>query len=134
MSGEGEEEVPKTIPALSKSQEKVAYGKDSEESAIEETFIFNSGDSARELKKQAESREASRSENFKDNFERVSIIGLYFLSMVFIILTSMWALHLILPKNKQFLDENQEDKLQLIITGGFVAGLASSHLKKRLGG
>ena len=56
--------------------------------------------------------------------------------MVFIVFgcfTFVWAFDIVVPKEHQILDDNKQDKLQLIITSGFVAGLASAHIRKRLG-
>lgn len=133
ISSTGSEE-DKQIPRLSKQEKRLARSDGDDDAALAEAKLFGAGASRNDWEQDAKSNEAKRAEAFRDQFEIVSIIAMWFGAAIFAIFTVAWAANLVLPKKKQFLDENQEDKLQLIITGGFVAGIASSHFKKRLGG
>ena len=130
---DSEPEENKKIPRLTAQEQRFARAESTDDAAVAEARLIGEGASRKDFEDDAKINEARRAEAFKDQFEILSIFALWFGGVIFACLTFVWALNLILPKCKQFLEDNQIDKLQLIITGGFVAGLASSHFKKRLG-
>ena len=123
----------KKIPGLSDAEKHVADNPYGDDSSAKEAELFSRGESIRKIRKSAQEKEEGRAELFRDNFEWMSIVGLWLLFIIFSALTVVWSHDLIVPEKRQWVDNNKDEKLQIIITSGFVAGIASAHVKKRLG-
>lgn len=117
-------DTPK-IPALTQGEIEAAANTDSKSAA--ESKQLSSGKSEDALRKEAE-----RTERFRDHFERLSLVTLYLVWAVLMILGAVWIYHLIAPPSWHRLPDEQVRNIQSIVTGGFLAGLASGHLKRRL--
>lgn len=122
----------KSIPGLSPQDEKTAKGQGRSEASAEEAKQFSSGLSTKELKDRAYRNEADRTEYFRDHFERLSVITLYVAWVLLLLAGIFWAYHLILPKSWHFLDPDQSDKIQTLLTGSILAGITRGHTKRRL--
>lgn len=120
------------IPPLSPEEEAVVLQTDDLQSA-EEAKQLSSGKSAGELRRIAQEREAGRTEAFRDHFERLALISLYLVWALLIVFGLVWAYHLVAPPTWFRLPEGQVDHLRSILTGGILAGIASGHVKRRLG-
>lgn len=116
----------RTIPALRRSN--LSAG-----ALVGETFA-----------KEAEENEHDRGQKFKDHFEKLSIIMLDVLFIGFIVLSSVWILHMIIPTQSigagwlsyihGWLTVDQLEKIGGLLAGGVIAGLVADHFKRRMGG
>ena len=129
------ESEPKRIPAQAKREAKEAESDSrGDDRATAEAKQLSSGLSEDKLKKIAEENEAKRTERFRDHFERLAIFTLYVVYLSLLLVGLVWLFHIITPTCWHFLTPAQAEKVQAIITGGIIAGIAAGHLKKRLSG
>lgn len=119
------------IPPVSAS-EKSAAGQADDSQSDHEVKQLSSGKSQEEIEAAARENEAARSEKFRDNFELMAILTLWIVWLVIVSLGLVWVYHLIAPPDWSQLPDAQVRNIQSIITGGVLAGIAGSHLKKRL--
>ena len=101
--------------------------------ASKEAKQLNSGKSAEELEKEALANEADRNEKFRNHFERLAIASLYLIWVAIVLVGVTWIYHLLAPDCWPRLPDNQIDRIQAVLTGGVIAGIASGHMKRRLG-
>ncbi|WP_144426184.1 hypothetical protein [Methylobacterium sp. ARG-1] len=132
VASDEEDEQPKQIPRIDAetASRGMVVGRD--DAGIKEAQLIGSGAKVSEIKRKSEERESDRAEKFGDNFETISIFALWFGFVTFLGLFGVWAYHLVTPESWHFLSNTALDKLQLVVTGGFVTGVVSSHMKKRL--
>lgn len=81
-----------------------------------------------------QSNEANRPEDYRDHFERLALWSRYLAWLALITIGGTWAYHLIAPPEWPRLPDEQVSHMQSILTGGVLTGLASGHVKRRLGG
>jgi hypothetical protein len=88
----------------------------------------------RDLKKEAEEAEHRRNERFRDHFENVAICALWALFASMGVIGAIWICHLVTAQHTplHWLNDEQMQKLQDILTGGLVAGLVADHFKRRM--
>jgi hypothetical protein len=88
----------------------------------------------RDLKVEADEAEHRRTESFRDHFERVAICALWVLFSSMGVIGGVWIWNLIMPVHSpaHWLDSDQMEKLQDILTGGIIAGLVADHFKRRM--
>lgn len=132
FEGSGSEGLKK-IPALSAADAGVLGDSTPNDSATIEAKILGSGRSAAELERLAANGEHQRNERFKDNFEHIAICGLWLAAIVLLALAFTWIWHLLMPDSWHWLQPESVAKLQNIVTGGVLAGVATGHLKRRIG-
>lgn len=120
----------KKIPRL-EEESAVAPGRPDDE-GTKEAALFAKGMSRDEIKRNAATAEARRNERFRDNFECIAIIALWLTSFVLAILGIAWLWHVLLPESCHWLRPDQIAKLQNMVTGGVITGIATGHIKRRL--
>lgn len=128
----GDEEAPKVIPRIDIERRTTAVVVSKDDAGIKEAQLIGSGATVKDIQRVAEENDSHRAEKFRDNFESISIIALWGGFIAFVLLFGVWAYHLVTPERLHFLTAAALDKLQLVVTGGFVTGVVSSHMKKRL--
>lgn len=99
--------------------------------ATAESRQFSEGLSASDLKKVAEASDHKRNEHFKDNFGRLQVIGMWAIGLGLLALAGVWALHMVLPTNWQWLDKEALSRIQGIITGGALVSLLTEQFRSR---
>ena len=122
----------KKLPPLSKEEAELLSG-DGDDRSVEEAKAFSKGSSYDDLRKKAEEKEIDRTEYFRDHFEKVAIITMYAIWIILIATGFIWAFHLLAPNSWHWLSAEQVKALQTVVTGGALAGVASGHLRKRVG-
>lgn len=123
----------KTIPRLTPSEVSVSETfTGPKDTAIQEAKLFELGLDEEAIKKRAAESEHNRNEKFRDHFEKIAVIFLYLLAVLFFVVGATWFWHLLMPLSWQWLSEAQVAKLQNIVTGGILASIATGHVKKRL--
>ena len=99
----------------------------------QEAKLLSLGLSEHEIARRAAASEHRRNENFRDHFERIAIIALWLTAVLLFVVGFTWLYHLLMPERWHWLSADQVLKLQNIVTGGVLAGVAGNHIKKRLG-
>lgn len=126
-------EEMKTIPRLTPSEVAVSETYTGpKDTAIQEAKLFDLGLDEEAIRKKAAESEHKRNEKFRDHFEKIAVIFLYLVAILFLAVGSTWFWHLLMPTSLQWLSEAQIAKLQNIVTGGILASIATGHVKKRL--
>lgn len=129
---DGDQEPKKKIPGL--PPEEAATLKQANvdgDTGQQEAKILTRDFTKAQIEKEAATREHQRSEWFKDHFERLAIISLYAVFLIFLTVGGIWFWHLLTPW--PFLTPEQVKAIQNIATGGIIASIATGHAKKRLG-
>jgi hypothetical protein len=126
---EGFRQVPGLSPAEVAALESFAGDRDT---GALEAQLLTQGLDEDEIRRRTAASEHSRNEKFRDHFETISIIGLYLISLIFCLVGLTWLYHLLTPEWWHWLSPEQLFKLQNIVTGGIIASIAASHVKKRL--
>lgn len=124
-------EPPKKVPELSPIEAMEAGA--GEDGGVKESLLFGSGLSAEDIAKAAAASDWRRSEWFKNSFEILAILALVAAFFVFMAVCGVWFWHLLTPDTYHFLPPEQVKTVQSIATGSIFAGLATGHIKKRLG-
>ena len=89
---ENQPEPELRLPPLSPQEEAALAGPlDGDLSATAETRQLSSGLSTDELKKTAVQNEANRTEKFRDHFEKLAVVTLYFTWLAFILIGATWV-------------------------------------------
>lgn len=94
--------------------------------------MFGSGVSAARMREQSAQNEHTRSEKFRDHFERIVLCALYGIAFIFLVLGGVWFWHLVAPEHLLWLSPDDVSRLQNFVTGGVIATIAGGHIKKRL--
>lgn len=100
--------------------------------SMAEAALFNSGKSAKEIMAESAANEAQRQEEFKAHIEQWFRRGVSTAAITLLALFVVWALHLVFPESWKWLSHEAIEKIQTIITGGAIAGIATDHLRKRM--
>lgn len=87
-----------------------------------------------EIRKRSQAREADRTERFRDEFERIALVGLWVLALAILALFLVWFWHLVAPEAWRWLSDAEIGRVQSIVLGGVLASFALGHIRKRLGG
>lgn len=123
----------KTIPGLTPSEVAVSETLTGpKDTAIQEAKLFELGLDEEAIKKRAAENEHNRNEKFRDHFEKIAVIFLYLIALLFFAVGATWFWHLLISPTWHWLTEPQVAKLQNIVTGGILASIATGHVKKRL--
>jgi hypothetical protein len=131
LSGNDQRKDERTVPPLSAKEEAAITASD--DRSNEEAKQLASGKPTNELKRIAEENEAGRTEKFRDHFETLALITLYVVWAIVILFALVWAYHLVAPVGWCRLPDAQIDKIQSILAGGIIAGIATGHVKRRIG-
>ena len=126
--------VLKRVPPLPAEEARAVQLETADAKSVAETKQLSSDLSAEQIKHRALNNEATRTEAFRDHFERLSLFTLYVVWGVIILIGIFWAYHMIAPTAWHFLTSDQKGALQSLLTGGVIAGIASGHTKRRLAG
>jgi hypothetical protein len=123
------------IPGLPSVEQADAEGPpiDCIDKGTREAAIFASGAPEEDIKKKALTAEAERTEKFRDHYEKVAICALWIVSALFLVVVLIWFYHIVMPDGWQWLPPDHIARLQSLMTGGVLASLAGTHMKKRLG-
>ncbi|MBV1823337.1 hypothetical protein [Komagataeibacter oboediens] len=121
----------KKIPPLSqKAKEELEEHTD--DRATNEGKIFEAGYTEAQVRK-FQARDNYRSKkNFRSNFDKLMIIGIWATAILFLIVCVVWVLNLIFPDNWRWLTTDEMSKLQGFVTGGVIATTAVGQIKKRM--
>lgn len=134
MSQGNDQAELKRIPGLPEPERAALQAPQSEaDPAIKEAALFGQGSSQDEFEKEAARGEHRRSEEFRNNFEKIAILFLWIISILLFLIIATWAWHLLAPIKCHWLDEDQLSKLQALLAGGVLTGVAVGHIRKRLG-
>jgi hypothetical protein len=133
-SGPQPEELIKRIPTLPADEAAMLGLGPDIDSGTREAQQLGRGLSAEAIKAESEENEHRRAEKFKDHFELISIVSLYGVFVLVLIVGFTWLFHLLTPDKWHYLTADQVSKLQNIVTGGILTGIATGHIKKRMGG
>ena len=142
-----DDEPRKTVPPDAPANEASGATDMAGDDASKEAAFLGQGKSIRDLQKEAAEAEHGRSQAFKNHFELLSIIMLYVLFAGFILLATVWVLHMLLPERVAglnaagdwwsrihgWLNKDQVDKVAGVLAGGVIAGLVADHFKRRMG-
>lgn len=131
MSGD-EEKTKKSIP-LDAAKKEVAGSPEDDAKAAAEAKQLGSGNTVKEIEEAARKNEVGRQETFRDHFEIIAIISLWGVWAAISLVGTVWVYHLVAPECWPRLPEQRIQTLQAILTGGVIAGVASGHLKRRIG-
>ena len=126
----------RSIPAITPEELAVALPPpaDSPDTGTAEARLLSKNLSEDELRKHAVSREAQRTERFRDQFECIAILGLWVLALSILALFLVWFWHLVVPLSWRWLTDGEIGRVQSIVLGGVLASFALGHIRKRLGG
>lgn len=124
------ERIPESAPEKAAGRVPFRIGFDARAAA--EVKQASQGKSREQIENEAFAAEAKRSEAFRDHFERLAVFSLYLIWAVIVSIAITWLWHLLLPESYWWLTEQQIQHIQAVLTGGVIAGIASSHLKRRL--
>jgi hypothetical protein len=125
-------EGERRLPADLSQEEKGLVGL-SDEMSAKEAKQLSGGLPEDEIRRNAERNEASRTERFRDHFERLAIVTLYVVWAILCLVAVARLYHLLAPPLWWRLPDEQVARLQSIVTGGVLASIAGGHVKKRLG-
>lgn len=124
MSDQEGKKIPH-VPETSSSSE-ASYAK-----AAREDASLAKGMSADEVRKKERQSLHLRNETLRKHFDHIVIGLMYFLSISWVILLIIWFIHVALPQGVRWLDKDDTEKLQWILTaGGFLAPIATRTLKR----
>jgi len=131
---ESSSEPEHKIPGLSPEEKEALSGSGTQsDNGTAESRMFETGQSAEEIKKNAEKAEAARTEHFRDHFEKIIVFGVYAVAVFFALVCLCWTLNIILPDKWRWLTDAEISKLQGFVTGGVIASTALGQIKKRIG-
>jgi hypothetical protein len=86
-----------------------------------------------QLRRLAAEGEHNRNEKFRDHFEKIALCTLWLAWGLIVLVALAWLYHLMTPVGWHWLDDDHVSKLQTLVTGGVIAGIAGGHIKRRLG-
>lgn len=89
--------------------------------------------SKKQLSEDAEASEHRRSENFRDHFERLAVIGLWIAALTLGAISIAWVAHMVLPAKWRWLKSEDLTHIQSLVTTGLLVGVIGNHFKKRMG-
>ncbi|MEM1036276.1 MAG: hypothetical protein AAGI14_05905 [Pseudomonadota bacterium] len=132
MTNESSEESEefKKIPDV--ADDEAAASTDVTKSTLE-AQQFSTGESAEELEKAARKAEHDRNEKFRAHFGNIVTGALYFMAIGVATFAAIWSWHLLAPREWRWLDLNEIQAIQNIVTGGVLAGLIADQFRKRIG-
>lgn len=110
---------------------KLSDASDRDDDSAKEAQLLASGKSVTEIKREAKVREFDRTETFKDHFERIAVVGLYVASTALLLVGIALFAHMLLPLGWHWLESDQQANLKSVFTGGALAGIVATHLRKR---
>lgn len=122
-----EDETSSKIPALPPSEARIADA----EGGTKEARQIALGLPEDELRRLAATGEHHRNEKFRNHFERIALCSLWAAWVVIIVLAGTWLWHVVTPLH--WLPPESVDRIQTLVTGGVIAGIAGGHIKRRLG-
>jgi hypothetical protein len=144
--GGGEEPkkvIPTEAPDAEEAQADASDHAGSDDAASKEMALLSQGKRDRDLKRESDEAEHDRGQAFKNHFETLSIWMLDVLFAGFVLISTIWVLHLVLPENSMgvgwvsylhgWLSKDQLDKITGVLAGGAIAGLVADHFKRRMG-
>lgn len=142
--GERDDEPRRKIPFTAEEVEASQPEPPEDDPAQKEAAQLTRGKSVRDLKREKEEKDHTRSEMFKDHFELIALFVLWSLFLGFLALAAVWLFHLIAPTTgtkpltglitvRGWLNPAQLDKIEGILAGGIIAGLVADHFKRRMG-
>lgn len=130
------EELKKIPPEAAKEEAKGGVTTDSagelEDLGIAEAKQLSRGKSLTDLEKEAKESEHGRTERFKDQFETITMLAMWGISIATAIFGFTWFWHLMTPESWHWLLPEQVEKIQNIFAGVILAGVLGDHFKKRL--
>jgi hypothetical protein len=84
------------------------------------------------LEREAAEQEHDRNQKFRNHFEKIAIGALWILAFGLLAIALIWLYHMVTPICWHWLDIEQLDDLQGILTGGLIVGVLTDHFRKRL--
>lgn len=121
----------KKIPPLSQ-KDKEELEEQIDDKATNEGKIFEAGLTETQVKKLQTRDKYTSNKNFRSNFDKLMIIGIWATAILFLIVCIVWVLNLILPDQCRWLTTDEMSKLQGFVTGGVIATTAIGQIKKRM--
>lgn len=118
------------LPSTEAAALKIPVGAD--DTGALEAQLLSRGFSAEDIEKQAATAEHRRNERFRDHFENIAILCLWLVALLFLAVGGTWFWHILMPEKWHWLTADQVSKLQNLVTGGILTGIAAGHIKKRM--
>ncbi|MBO9724295.1 MAG: hypothetical protein J7530_07970 [Novosphingobium sp.] len=126
------EPPPKKIPGLPATEIAAAVEGISLQKAIAEVDSLSRGETPEQLQRDAERKEHTRNQRFRDHFERIAICSLWVAALAIAAVGGIWLWHMAMPESARWLKKDDVSHLQSIMTAGLLVGVIGQHFKKRM--
>lgn len=127
------EPPPKKIPGLPAAEIAAAVEGISLEKAIAEVDSLSRNETPEQLERDAQRKEHSRNQRFRDHFEWIAIFALWVAAISITAVGAVWLWHMAGPEKWRWLKGEDVSHLQSIMTAGLLVGVIGQHFKKRMG-
>ena len=95
-----------------------------------EALSLGRGLPERDLRREADESNHDRSERFKSHLDNIAIAAMYPVAGTLLMAGGFWFWHIVTPWH--FLEPDQLDVLQNMLTGGVLVSVGTAYMKKRL--